>query len=144
MCDLKGMLVQIFTASLDKTIKNWTIDTGECEASYDVGLPIASMVSVGPDVFVLSAHWREGQAGRVGTFNVATKAFSPFLKLKSPASTLHVSPSSQYVATFERNTVHVMKPHDEAKLTFKMIHTRNVTVRRFLWSSRFMILKSGL
>lgn len=89
------------------------------------------MVLAGKGIAVVSTSWRGGEAGRLARCNIETEAWQPMLRLNTPGTTLAMSPSQDFVATFEKNTVHCIKPHHPDLLKFKMHHTRNITV----WSA---------
>lgn len=87
------------------------------------------MVLVGKGMAVVSTSWREGQAGRVWMCHLGSEEWKAVLRLNTPGTNLAVSPSQDFVATFERNTVHCIKPHHPDVLQFRMHHTRHITVR---------------
>lgn len=134
------LILQVVTASADGSIRRWqTVEQG-CLNTIRRQEPIMGMVLVGKNLAVVSTSWRNGEAGRLWRCNLETEDWQPILRLNTPGTTLAMSPSRDFVATFERNTVHCIKPHHPDVLKFRMHHTRNITVRFSHYTAALLFL----
>jgi hypothetical protein len=95
---------------------------------------VVNFVLVASDTLVALLQARGGDAGRVGTYCLNKKLFKPLLRLSSPSRALVLSPSKQYVATFEKHTLHAVQitpgsASDAKPPQIKLYHTKTFTVR---------------
>jgi hypothetical protein len=144
--------LQIYTASLDGTIRLWQYETGQVDHTWNVDLPIESMVLPTRNKAALSIHWLPRGTGRLILFDMAEKqhtvtaeadvsAKNPsheaqmrrtvMYKLDKPAQ-LEMSPDRNFVATVDgRRVIVACLKYGKYKL-LTMLHTRALTVRFFL------------
>lgn len=139
--------MQIYSSSMDSTIRKWDFEEKECVACIQLEAPVVSMVMAGPDTVVASLQCRGGDAGRVGTYCLKTKRWKHLLRLSSPSRALALSQSKQYIAAFERHTLHVVQitPAESQPAYVKLSHTKRFTVWLHLGTCAvFFDLASGV
>lgn len=137
--------MQIYSSSMDSTIRRWDFEEKECVACIQLEAPVVNMVMAGPDTVVASLQCRGGDAGRLGMYCLKTKRWKHLLRLSSPSRALALSPSKQYIATFERHTLHIVQlaPTDSQPAHVKLSHTKRFTVC-FLFKSGVVFLDTLL
>jgi hypothetical protein len=93
--------------------------------------PVMNMAVTGSDTVIAVLQNRGSETSRVGTHSLLESRWRVLLRLSSQATALAVSPSKQYVATFERHTMHILRllAHEPHCIRIKIAHTKPFTVR---------------
>lgn len=122
--------MQIYSSSMDTTIRKWNFTDQECVTCIQLEAPVRNMVLAGPDTIVASLQSRGGDTGRVGTYCLKTKRWKLLLRLSSPSRALALSPSEEYIATFERHTLHIVQlsQSESQPAVIKLSHSKRFTV----------------
>lgn len=123
--------MQIYSSSMDCTIRKWNFEEKACVACIQLEAPVVHMVMVGPDMVVAALQCRGGKGGKIGTYCLKKKVWTQLLRVSSHSCALALSPSMRYIATFERYTLHVVEiaPNEANSAKLKLAHTKRFTVR---------------
>ncbi|KAK9827341.1 hypothetical protein WJX81_007552 [Elliptochloris bilobata] len=99
---------QVWTASLDGTLRLWDFLEGTELKSYDFGDAIVSLALAlqGRRAFV-ALRWGEGRAGRVAGLDLVTGRMLPGKLATHNPGAVVVSGKGNYVATVDRHSLHV-------------------------------------
>eukprot|EP00193_Tetraselmis_chui_P016806 CAMPEP_0177794212 /NCGR_PEP_ID=MMETSP0491_2-20121128/25517_1 /TAXON_ID=63592 /ORGANISM="Tetraselmis chuii, Strain PLY429" /LENGTH=807 /DNA_ID=CAMNT_0019316837 /DNA_START=58 /DNA_END=2481 /DNA_ORIENTATION=+ len=119
---------QVYSASLDGTVKLWDLHEGVVLKSITVGAPVASLVvpSAGSVAFV-TCDWRSASAGRVYRLDLKSgKPLEANTKV-SKANRLATSADGTLVSTFDRHTLFVWKTHQAHMDPLALHHTKRFT-----------------
>ncbi|KAK9813012.1 hypothetical protein WJX72_007479 [[Myrmecia] bisecta] len=123
---------QVYSTSLDGTLRLWDYSNGRLLKTYDVKLPCRSMaVPKHGRLLFLSADWNQGQSGRILHFDMHRGALQPvprdrMIKLRS-ATPLVVSPQGSYVVTYDVRRLVVWSSAHPEKPPLSLHHTKTLT-----------------
>lgn len=119
---------QVYTASLDGTLKTWDLATCRCVATVAVGAPVTGL-AVPPRAGAawLSTAWERG-AGRIFRVKLATGAVDgERFKLAAPGG-LTLSGGGGVVAAYEKRTLWLWRADGDLHAPVVVTHTKAVTV----------------
>ena len=123
-------MAQIYTASLDGTIKLWEYAEGTVQQTWIVGEGIEEMVLPSRQAALLVCRSKAGGAARVHTYSFQQRKIlsERAVKLSAPGP-LVGSPNSAFAATIDRNSVIVICLNQPNAKPLTLHHTKPITVR---------------
>mmetsp|Transcript_23554 Transcript_23554/g.65323 ORF Transcript_23554/g.65323 Transcript_23554/m.65323 type:complete len:792 (+) Transcript_23554:137-2512(+) len=119
---------QVYTSSLDGTVKLWDTSDGELVSTIRVGEPVYSLACPkGSKVLYLTCHRQEAKSGKVRRIDLSSGKVTQDIFKVSAAPILEVSLTGALVATTNRNTLFVWRTSTTLNEALPLHHTKKLT-----------------